>query len=261
MDIRQQLMQGRVTVPRAGSVVSTDRAHPPFVVLDRADVEIVVVTEYLAELALSDSRPLTCRSYAYDLLRWFRFLWMLEVGWAQATQSEVAVMVGWLRTAPNPQRQRRSAGSAGAGTVNFRTGKPSLAAGYARTTINHALSAVSGFYAYHGYFGRGPVINPVPVSPQRRAALAHRSPLEPTPPTRRARLRQRVVDRPPRAIPDPLWDALFEAMGCERDRALLEFFVSSGARAAELLGVIVKSCGLGVVRRPRTLGCRAKVPG
>ncbi|MBF6382497.1 IS3 family transposase, partial [Nocardia farcinica] len=26
-------------------------------------------------------------------------------------------------------------------------------------------------------------------------------------------------------------------------------------------GVIVKSCGLGVVRRPRTLGCRAKVPG
>ncbi|MBF6271687.1 hypothetical protein IU460_28910 [Nocardia farcinica] len=25
--------------------------------------------------------------------------------------------------------------------------------------------------------------------------------------------------------------------------------------------VIVKSCGLGVVRRPRTLGCRAKVPG
>ena len=27
------------------------------------------------------------------------------------------------------------------------------------------------------------------------------------------------------------------------------------------IGVIVKSCGLGVVRRPRTLGCRAKVPG
>ncbi|MBF6540322.1 hypothetical protein IU418_24255 [Nocardia farcinica] len=27
------------------------------------------------------------------------------------------------------------------------------------------------------------------------------------------------------------------------------------------VGVIVKSCGLGVVRRPRTLGCRAKVPG
>ncbi|MBF6541168.1 NAD(P)-binding domain-containing protein [Nocardia farcinica] len=31
--------------------------------------------------------------------------------------------------------------------------------------------------------------------------------------------------------------------------------------AGIVAGVIVKSCGLGVVRRPRTLGCRAKVPG
>ncbi|MCC3328345.1 site-specific integrase [Nocardia abscessus] len=140
MDIYQQLMQGRATLPRAGLVVPTDRAHPPFVVLDRADVEIVAVTEYLAELALGDSSPLTCRSYAYDLLRWFRFLWVLDVDWTQATQSEVAVMVGWLRTAPNPQRQRHKAESPTPGTVNLRTGKPALAAGYARTTINHALS-------------------------------------------------------------------------------------------------------------------------
>jgi integrase len=81
------------------------------------------------------------------------------------------------------------------------------------------------------------VTNPVPSSPQRRRALAHLSPLEPKPVVGRARLRQRVVQRPPRAIPDRLWDELFDAMGCERDRALLEFFVSSGARAAELLGV------------------------
>jgi integrase len=53
----------------------------------------------------------------------------------------------------------------------------------------------------------------------------------------RARLRQKVSDRPPRSIPDRLWDELFDRMGCERDRALLEFYVSSGARAVELLGV------------------------
>ncbi|MCC3328342.1 tyrosine-type recombinase/integrase [Nocardia abscessus] len=125
------------------------------------------------------------------------------------------------------------------------------------------MSAVSGFYAHHGYFGRGPVINPVPVSPQRRAALAHRSPLEPTPQTRRARLRQRVVDRPPRAIPDPLWDALFEAMGCERDRALLEFFVSSGARATELLGVApedVDWAGRRIYVISKGMGLREPIP-
>lgn len=42
---------------------------------------------------------------------------------------------------------------------------------------------------------------------------------------------------PPRSIPDHLGDELFRCMGCERDRALLEFYVSSGARAEALLGV------------------------
>ena len=33
--------------------------------------------------------------------------------------------------------------------MNPKTGKALLAAGYARTTIAHNLSAVSGFYAFH----------------------------------------------------------------------------------------------------------------
>lgn len=41
-----------------------------------------------------------------------------------------------------------------------------------------------------------------------RRALAHRSPLETEPEVGRARLPQKVVDRPPRAIPGKLWDAL-----------------------------------------------------
>ena len=65
--------------------------------------------------------------------------------------------------------------------------------------------------------------------------LGHRSPLEPHQLAPRARLRQKVVDRAPRSIPDRLWDELFEAMTCVRDRALLAFYVSSGARAGELL--------------------------
>jgi integrase len=38
-------------------------------------------------------------------------------------------------------------------------------------------------------------------------------------------------------MPDDLWDALFAAMGCNRDRAVLALAVSTGARAAELLGM------------------------
>jgi integrase len=75
--------------------------------------------------------------------------------------------------------------------------------------------------------------------------LAHHSPLDPVPLVRRARLRQRVPQQMPRAIPDYLWDELFAAMGCDRDRALLEFYVSSGARASELLGLTVEDIDWG----------------
>jgi hypothetical protein len=52
--------------------------------------------------------PVTCRSYAHDLLRWWRLLTALQVEWAEATAAEVAVLVGWLRSARNRQRQCRS---------------------------------------------------------------------------------------------------------------------------------------------------------
>jgi integrase len=205
-------------------------------VVDADGAEVAAVSRYLRDLALSDLSPLTCRSYGYDLLRWFRVLWALEVAWECATPSEADVMVGWMKSAPNPQRRRRKPGGTPPGAVNIRTGKPTLALGYAPRTINHALTVVFGFYAFHAHHGRGPVINPVPASRERRRALAHRSPIEATPVFRRGRLRQRVPAGPPRAIPDALWDELFEAMTCDRDRALLLFYVSSGARASELLG-------------------------
>ncbi|MFD7537342.1 tyrosine-type recombinase/integrase [Streptomyces sp. NPDC059819] len=237
MDLRSELMEGRADLPRVGAVVPARGVHPPYVVVNRYDDEIEPATAYLRDLALNDSSPLTIRSYGYGLLRWFRLLWLLDVAWEKATEAETAVLTGWLRSASNPQRQRQSAASPAPGSVNLRTGKPVLRAGYAPRTINHALSVVSGFYEFHAHQGNGPVANPVPVSPQRRRALVHRSPLEPKPVLGRARLRQKVADRPPRSIPDHLWDELFERMGCERDRALLEFYVSSGARAEELLGV------------------------
>ncbi|MFD9456678.1 tyrosine-type recombinase/integrase [Streptomyces sp. NPDC059985] len=237
MDLRRELMEGRAELPRVGAVLPTRGSHPPFVVVNGYDDEIEVVTAYLRDLALSDCSPLTVRSYGFGMLRWFRLLWLLDVAWDRATESETAVLAGWLRSASNPQRRRSRAGGDAPGSVNQRTGKPNLRVGYAPRTINHALSVVSGFYAFHAHQGAGPVVNPVPVSPQRRRALAHRSPLEPRRVVGRSRLRQKVTDRPPRSIPDRLWDELFDRMGCERDRALLEFYVSSGARAVELLGV------------------------
>ena len=46
-----------------------------------------------------------------------------------------------------------------------------------------------------------------------------------------------MARRIPRQIPDEMFDELFAALGSHRDRALVAFWVSTGARASELLGV------------------------
>lgn len=224
-------------LPAVGAVVTGPGVFLPWVVHDGAGREVEPVSSYLRDRMLGDVSLLTCRSYAYDLLRWFRMLWTVDVGWEQATEAETAALVGWLRSAGNPQRRRRGQGGPPPGSVNPVTGKQVLAAGYAPATIGHNLTAVHGFYAFHLHFGRGPVVNPVPENTARRKALAHHSPIEPVPRYRRARLRPKVPVRRPRAIPDQQWDALFARMRCDRDRALLACYVSSGARASELLGI------------------------
>ncbi|MFF3216954.1 hypothetical protein ACFYYB_40820 [Streptomyces sp. NPDC002886] len=105
-----------------------------------------------------------------------RLLWFLDIDWARATEADASALVGWLRTAPNPQRRRRNPNSPQPGSVNPRTGKPYLKAGYAPSTINHCLTVISGFYAYHRHYNRGPLINPVPESRAQRRDLAHRAP-------------------------------------------------------------------------------------
>jgi len=231
------LMDGKADLPRVGAVVRGPSLSLPYVVVDAAGREVEPVSSYLRDLLLSDVSPLTCRSYGHDLLRWFRLLWAVDVGWEQATERDAATLVGWLRVARNPQRKRRMPGGHPAGSVNPKTGKPVPASGYTPATIAHNLTAVHGFYAFHRHFGRGPAINPVPENKSRRAALAHASPIEAPARFRRGRLRPKVQARPPRAISDAQWDELFAQMRCTRDRALLACYVSSGARASELLGV------------------------
>lgn len=118
MGIRDDLIEGRVLLPSWGEVVAVQRKSLPWAVVDSDGAEVGPVCQFLRDLALSDRSPLTVRSYAHDLLRWWRVLRALNVLWNKATTAEVAVMVGWLRHAPNPQRAR----ACPAGAVNARTG-------------------------------------------------------------------------------------------------------------------------------------------
>ena len=60
--------------------------------------------------------------------------------------------------------------------------------------------------------------------------------MDPFPRGRAGLFRPRVPQRAPRSIPDEQFSELFARLGSHRDRALVAFWVSTGARASELLG-------------------------
>jgi integrase len=99
---------------------------------------------------------------------------------------------------------------------------------------------VSAFYEFHLAEGDGlPVVNPVPK--QRGAGggrvFEHHNPLDEFTPNRRAPFRQKEPKRLPRAMPEEEVDLVFDQLSSDRDRALLEFYLTSAARPAELIAV------------------------
>lgn len=251
-----------LVVARVGRVVASDDPVLPWVVRDGAGVAIGPVSDFLRDLLACGNSPASCRSYGYDLLRWFRFLAAVDVRWDRASRGEVRDFVLWLRSCHNSARDRHREGGPVPGSVNPRTGKQYLREGYAPATINHAVSVVSAFYDFHLQTGQGPVVSPVP--PQSRSGRrvhAHHNPMEPFALHRRGSYRQKQPDLEPRTVPDDVLDELFGELACNRDRALFGMFLASGARAAELLGmtvgdahpgdgrIFVRSKGLGGVKQ------------
>lgn len=221
-------------LPIIGKVVSTVEVGVPYSVVDAAGGMIEPIDEYIREFSAGDNSPSSCRSYAYDLLRWWRWLAAVDVEWDRATRLEVRDLVLWLRSAPNPQRRRLHPEAPSPGSVNAKTGKLYLAAGYAPTTIDHQLTVVGEFYEFHRQWARGPLVNPVPSGGR---PFAHGNPMQPVAPHRRAAYRQKIPQRIPRALPDELWTELFATLSSHRDRAILATYISSGVRASELLGM------------------------
>ncbi|MDQ0242453.1 tyrosine-type recombinase/integrase [Arthrobacter bambusae] len=236
----------RLVVPLLGSLEATEDLFVPYRLVDGRGSTVAPAAAFFAELMASGRPATTQRSYGMDLLRWFRFLWALGVGWDQATRVEARDFIRWLQVTTKPTRPHwrypaggspGSGGEPAAAAVNAVTGKPSRGARYELTTVAHCESVLRGFYDFHLEAGTGPMLNPFPLArnaPSR--PRAHRSPMEPFGREPRGRYRPKLVTRAPRSIPDERFDELFAQLGSHRDRALVAFWVSTGARASELLG-------------------------
>jgi integrase len=112
--------------------------------------------------------------------------------------------------------------------------------GYAPAVRAHSETVLRGFYAYHLEAGTGPVLNPFPLDRSRRHGRsgAHRNPMEPHQDQRSGRYRPRVASQVPRAVSDEEFNAIFARLPSNRERALVAFYVSTGARASELLSAM-----------------------
>jgi Phage integrase, N-terminal SAM-like domain len=79
------------------TVAATPGDQVPYALVGPDGEPVEPVQDYLAELLAADCSPLTLRSYAFDLLDWFRFLAAAGVGWQHATRALVRDWVLGLR--------------------------------------------------------------------------------------------------------------------------------------------------------------------
>ena len=224
-------------VPRTGGGVAGDDLGEPVRIVDAAGDPVTAVATFLKDLQASGRSESTQRSYAMDLLRWFRFLWAIEVPWDQATRTEARDFCRWLaftHKAPRGPATTRSMSN----VPNPVTGKSRPGRTYAATTRAHSETVLRVFYDFHRDVGTGPMVNPFPLSRDRHGgrANAHHNPMEPYRNDRVGLYRPRVAQRIPRCIPDALFNQVFAELGSHRDRALVALWVSTAARASELLG-------------------------
>lgn len=227
-----------IRLPRWGRVVSSDGLVPWRIEVDDQGVLLEPVDVFLRDFVARGRSSASVRSYALALLRWWRFLLAVDVAWDQATSAEVRDFVLWLGQASKPIAGSRGASATSAGQINPVTRKRHQGDDYTPATIRHSNAVLRTFYEFWIERGHRPLMNPVVRErPHGRRPHAHHNPLEPFRQEGRLRYNPRPPKRHPRAMPDDRWEAFFQAMRCNRDRAIVAVAVSTGARAAELLGV------------------------
>lgn len=228
---------GAVVLPDWGRVVTEDRAVVGWRVVGPDGVAVEPVARFLRDFAARGNRAGSVRSYAYALLRWWRWLQVVEVAWDRATATEVRDFVLWLGQARKVRRDPRTVSASSAGTVNLVTGKRHLGDGFEPRTVRHSNAVLRAFYEYWIELGGGPLVNPVGLARSTGRAHAHHDPLDPFRPEGRLRYNPKIARQRPRAIPDQRWNELFAALRSHRDRAIAALAVSNGARASEVLGL------------------------
>jgi site-specific recombinase XerD len=222
-----------LAIPMSGALLETGDPWEPYRLIDPAGVPVEAAAAFFRDLQAAGRSEATIRSYGMDLVRWFRFLSATGTSWNRATRTEARDFCRWMLVAGKPSRPhwRRQ------GEPPARGSAIPAARAYAPSVRAHSETVLRSFYDFHLSAGTGPVINPFPLDRSRRGhrAHAHHNPMEPFRNERSGLYRPGVASRIPRSVPDEEFNEIFAKLPSHRDRALVAFYVSTGARASELL--------------------------
>lgn len=194
-DVRSIKMPGWGRVAPVDDVVG-------WLVFDPDSAVVEPIRRFLVDFVARGSRGGSVRSYAYVLLRWWRWLRAVGVEWDKATPAEARDLVLWLQQATKQRRAPRTVSAVTAGAVNAVTRKRHLGDGYEARTIRHNNAVVRSFYEFWIDRGGGPLINPVRLDRQYRRPHAHHNPLEPFRSEGKIRYNPKLPKAKPRAMPD-----------------------------------------------------------
>ena len=220
-----------LAVPQAGQLIATGDRYEPYRLVGADGAVVAAATAYFRDLLAAGRAEATVRSYGMDLLRWFRFLWSdTGVAWDRATRIEARDFCRWLQVAGKQSRphwrvqaEDESAPARPVRRTRRRCARtprrccgPSTTSTWMRAAGRSSTRSRSIGLVAAG----GRTRTTIPWSRTATSAADCIGPGCRPDPAQRAGQR---VQRDLRRLPS------------HRDRALVAFYVSTGARASELL--------------------------
>ena len=187
-----------LVVDRVGRLVATGERGEPYRLVDASGDVVGPAAVFFRELSAAGRSVATLRSYGMDLLRWWRFLHAVDMGWDRATRVEARDFSCWIQLTVKQRRLATQSdtgwSSAVSGAPNSVTGKAGPSDSYAPATVAHSETVLRGFYDFHRDAGTGPILNPFPLDPSRRSGRmhAHHNPMDGWPRERVGRYRPKV---------------------------------------------------------------------
>jgi len=232
--------------------IDPDTSSPVWLVLGEDYAPVEPIQRYLNHLVNLERSPNTVESYARYLKVYWEYVTERRLEWCNVNLEDLSEYMHWLRV----------------GDTNIISMQPVQAVRSERT-VNHAMTAVQGFYEFHHHLGtvghdkRFTRFN-LPIGRGYRSFLAG---IAKAKPVRKSLLRLREPKKFVGCLTSEEVKTLIRACNSRRDKLIIKLLYETGMRKGELLGLRHEDMGttgeneISIVERTNINEARAKSGG